>query len=185
MNKPAIGMIELTSIARGFSTVDAVVKKAPVEILISKPISSGKYMLVFSGEVACVEEALQAGVEYGGARLVHHMMIANIHPDVIPAIRTPNRSVQYGSIGVVETQSVAATVRAADYAAKAAAIKLTAIQLGDGLGGKGYFIFTGELPDVEASMETAINYAEPLGFLIGHELIPAPHDDLISVVSKE
>ena len=38
MKEPAIGVIELNSLARGFVVTDVMVKKAPVRIVSSHPI---------------------------------------------------------------------------------------------------------------------------------------------------
>ena len=62
MTGPALGIIELTSIARGVLVADAMVKKAPVRILQSHPISPGKHIIVIAGEVAEVDESMQAGL---------------------------------------------------------------------------------------------------------------------------
>ena len=50
MQEPAIGLIELRSIARGMAVVDALVKKAPVHLRVAHPISPGHFILVFSVE---------------------------------------------------------------------------------------------------------------------------------------
>ncbi len=57
------------------------------------------------------------------------------------------------SLGVIETTTVAAIVKASDAAVKAAAVTMTQIEMADGLGGKGYGLFAGNLSDVEAAVE--------------------------------
>ena len=49
--------------------------------------------------------------------------------------------------------------------------------LADGLGGKGYFVFTGRLHDVEASMDAGCE-AVGEGLLAGREIIANPHPDV-------
>jgi microcompartment protein CcmL/EutN len=61
--KPAIGLIELSSIARGLYVSDVMVKKAPVELLMSQTTSPGKYLILVSGDVASVQESTQAAIE--------------------------------------------------------------------------------------------------------------------------
>jgi microcompartment protein CcmL/EutN len=70
-------------------------------------------------------------------------------------------------------------MRAADIAAKATPIQLVEIRLANGLGGKGYFVMTGMLADVEASLEAAKQFVKEQGMLASCELIPSPHPDLI------
>ena len=52
MQKNSIGLIELSSIAAGFLVADAMLKAAEVEILLSRTICSGKYMVLVGGDVA-------------------------------------------------------------------------------------------------------------------------------------
>ena len=48
--EPALGIVELSSIARGVQVADAIVKRAPVRILQNHPISPGKHVVVVAGE---------------------------------------------------------------------------------------------------------------------------------------
>ena len=64
-------------------------------------------------------------------------------------------------------------------AAKATPVQLIEIRLANGLGGKGYFVMTGELPDVEDSLEAAAEFVKSKGMLAAREIIPSPHPDLI------
>ncbi len=83
---PAIGLIELKSVARGIVVTDVVAKKAPVEILKTHPVCPGKYIVLFAGEVAPVEESLSAGLAAAGDSLVNELMLPQVHEGVISAI---------------------------------------------------------------------------------------------------
>ncbi|OGT21250.1 MAG: hypothetical protein A3C55_04390 [Gammaproteobacteria bacterium RIFCSPHIGHO2_02_FULL_42_13] len=179
MKQPALGMIEFKSIARGIATTDAVVKKAPVTVVTTNPICPGKYMLIFAGFVADVEESLKAGLELGGDLVINHLFIPNLHHDIIPALSGTTKVKKFGAIGIVETFSVVSCVMAADKAAKIAHVQLIEIRLANGLGGKGYFVLTGELADVESAVEVAKAHVQQEGLLAASEVIPAPHKELI------
>lgn len=178
--EPSIGLIELKSVARGIVVTDAVAKKAPVRILESHPICPGKYIVLFAGEVAPVEESLAAGIATAGDMLVNEMMLPQVHEGVIPAITGSAKVNEFGSLGIVESFSVASCLVAADIAAKKADVVLTEIRLAMGLGGKAYFVMTGDLYSVESALEAATSYVRSEGMLAGSELIPAPHPDLIA-----
>ena len=75
LTAPAIAVIEFTSVARGMRTVDAIVKKAPVTLLRSQTICPGKYMVLFAGDVAEVEESLADGMEIGGDFIADSLFI--------------------------------------------------------------------------------------------------------------
>jgi hypothetical protein len=65
----------------------------------------------------------------------------------------------------------------ADKALKAAAVRLIQTGFARGIGGKGYYVLSGALEDVEAALAAAIEAATaPL--LVGTELIAQPHDEL-------
>jgi microcompartment protein CcmL/EutN len=179
MQKPALGMIELNSVARGILATDAIAKKAPVDILSSNPICPGKYMVIFAGDVADVEESLKAGITAGDDGVINNLFLPQIHHDIIPAVAGACEIKQFDAIGIIETFSIASCIVAADLAAKASQAKLIEIRLANGLGGKGYFVMTGKLADIEASIDAAKKHVKKEGLLAGCEIIPAPHEDLI------
>ena len=59
----SIGLIELSSIAAGFQVTDAMLKAAAVDLVLSRSICSGKYMVMVQGEVAAVQAAVSAGIK--------------------------------------------------------------------------------------------------------------------------
>ncbi|MCK4608990.1 MAG: BMC domain-containing protein [Gammaproteobacteria bacterium] len=180
MKEPALALIEFKSIARGIFATDAIAKKAPVNILSTNPICPGKYMVIFAGEVADVEESLNAGIAAGGDLLVNDLFLPYIHRDIIPAVSATTKIAEFGAIGIVETFSVASCVAGADKAAKISPAKLVEIRLANGIGGKGYFVMTGDLADIEASIEAATEHVKAEGLLAASEIIAAPHPDLIN-----
>lgn len=180
MNQPALGMIELNSVARGILATDAIAKKAPVEILSTNPICPGKYMIIFAGEVADVEESLKAGLESGNDGIINHLFLPQIHLDVIPAVAGTTEIKEFDALGIIETFSIASCIIGADLAAKTSPAKLVEVRLANGLGGKGYFVMTGKLADIEASIDAAKEHIKTEGLLAGCEIIAAPHPDLIA-----
>jgi microcompartment protein CcmL/EutN len=176
---PALGILELTSIARGVLVADAMVKKAPVRILQSHPISPGKHLIVIAGDVAEVDESLQAGLAVAGATLVDRLFLPQAHDQLGPLVAGQSvlRIDPLASVAVFETFSAASTVLAADAAAKAAEVILLDMRLGQGLGGKGFFTMTGALESIEAAADAGRAAIEN-GLLVGVEIIPRPHEDL-------
>lgn len=177
--KPAIGLVELNSIAVGFLVTDTMVKKAQVKILESTPICPGKFMVLVSGDEASVEESMNSGVTAGFDSVVDKLYLPNVHEQVIPAISGTTEIKIVKSVGIIETLSVASTIISADASAKAADVSLIEIRLAKGLGGKSYFIFTGELDEVQASMEAGVDIIKDEGWLIRRVIIPSPHIDMI------
>jgi len=178
---PALGLVELASIARGLVVADAMVKRAPVTLAVTRPISPGRYINVVTGEVAEVDEAMQAGVAAGGDAVVDRLFLAQAHAGLLRALAGAHRIAGLGSLGIVETASCASTLLAADAACKTAEVELADLRLADGLGGKAFFVVSGTLDRVEAAVQAAHALLAP-GLLVGHEIIPAPHADLLEVL---
>jgi microcompartment protein CcmL/EutN len=175
---PALGLFELESLAKGPVVADAVLKQAEVRIAIAEAVTPGKYLLVFSGPVAEVEESFAAGAEVGGSRILDRLLLAHVHEAVLAGL--DGRFVRPGpldAIGLVELQTVAAALRAADVALKRALVRLTALQLARGIGGKGTFTLCGVQHDVEAALEGAAAAVDPT-LLVATELIQRPHPEL-------
>lgn len=178
--EPAIGLIELKSVARGIVVCDAIAKKAPVKILRTHPVCPGKYIVLFGGEVGPVEESFAEGVRAAGDMLVNELILPQVHESVMPAITGTTGIKEFASLGVIETFSVASCVVAADIAAKAADVQLIEVRLAMGLGGKAYFVMTGDLFSIEAAYAKAVEYVRGEGLLAGSEIIAAPHADVIT-----
>lgn len=154
--QPALALLELASIAVGIEAGDAMVKRAPVEVVHTGSIHPGKYLVLVAGAVADVEEALAAGLEVGAGYLVDTVFLPNVHDQVVAALRGARRGGTGDALGIVETATVAATIEAADAGVKGARVELLELRLGDGLGGKGYLLFDGSLSDVEAAVAIAV-----------------------------
>ena len=142
---PALGLLELQSIARGVTVADALVKRAAVQLHLNRPVSPGKHLVLCSGEVAEVEEAMLAGRAQAGSSLCDELLLTLVHDEVLAVLR---RKVKLPlseelSLGIVETLSAASTLRGADAACKAAEVRLHELRLCDGLGGKGFAILVG------------------------------------------
>ncbi len=153
---PALGLLELESIAAGIEVGDAMAKRAPIEVLRAGTVHPGKYLVLVGGDVADVEEALEAGRELGGLALRDTTFLPAIHPDVVAGVRGARGSVEVEALGVIETATVAAVIRAADAGLKGAHVRLLELRLADDLGGKGYLLFGGDVTDVEAAIEIGV-----------------------------
>ncbi|MBT3236258.1 MAG: BMC domain-containing protein [Bdellovibrionales bacterium] len=179
MKGPALGMIELKSVARGIKVTDGICKKASVDIIQTSAVCPGKYMILFSGEVADVEEAFQEAAAIGRDLVINQIILSQLHPDIVPAISGTTKVAEFKSVGVIESFSISSCVIAADMAAKACDVKMIEIRLANGLGGKGYFVMTGEQYAIEEALSVAAAHIREEGMLAGCEIIENPHPELI------
>lgn len=179
---PALGVIETSSIARGFVVADAMLKRAEVALLWSRPVTPGKHVVIVAGDEESVAQAMQAGAAAAGDALVDRLYLAGAHAQIGPAVagEVAAGALAPGaldSVGIVEAATVAATLLCADAACKAAGVRLCEVQLARGIGGKGFFALLGALHDVEAAVAAAERAVDP-GLLVAREIIANPHEDL-------
>jgi microcompartment protein CcmL/EutN len=182
MAKNSIGLIELTSIAAGFHACDAMLKAADVEVLLSRSICSGKYMVMVRGEVAAVEASVSAGVSLGNFSIIDSFVIPNLHEAVFPAIAGANKVDALEALGIVESFSVASLIEGADAAVKAATVELIEIRLAMALGGKAFVTLTGDVASVQAAVDAAAQVVGQKGMLVNKVVIPHPRPELLAEV---
>ena len=184
LDLPALGFMELSSISRGLYLTDVVLKKAPVHVIASQPVSSGKHILLFTGDVASVQESMQAATELADGTVLKQILIPGIHEGLAPFLDSlwrdqANTSVIGESVGIAESSTMAGAILAADYALKAANVSLCRMRLGQGIGGKAYFVLTGEQSEVEAALDAAKESLNQLESLCRVDLIAQPQDDAV------
>ena len=182
--RTAIGLVETNSIALGVKAMDSMLKTAAVDLLYAEPTSPGKYLAAVGGDVAAVMAAVDAGMTAAGDALVDFLIIPNLHAQVMPAIKGEANPAQIQAVGIVETYTVAAAIRAGDAAVKTAAVELLELRMARGLGGKGFVTFTGDVGSVQAAVEAAGAVAAESGALQATVVIPAPHGDLKTKLVK-
>lgn len=177
MTSPAIGLLEFGSIAAGIVAADAMVKRAPVDDLVAGSVQPGKYLVLVVGAVGDVEESVEAGREAAAEHLVAEIVLHDVHPAVVSALRGNRIPGPVEALGVVEAATVAPVLAAADAGVKGAEVDLLEINLADGLGGKAYLLFGGAVSDVEAAVAIGSERV-PVASLVGAEVIAQLHDEM-------
>ena len=182
---PAIAVIEFDDIPAGMSATDAMLKKAPIAFVKCGTITHGRYLALIGGSTASVDEALREGLAHGAGSVVDSLLLADVHPRVYEAIlgwRKPGNS---GSLAIIETDTVAANVGAAEAALKGTPVDLIEIRLADtGLSGRGLSVYQGELPDIEAAVDIARLHVGESGGQVRVRIISSPHEGLIKQIEK-
>lgn len=178
MKEICIGLLEVNSIAVGIQCLDAMAKKAPVEIIDALTICPGKYVILITGEVAAVEESLSAGKKMASYNLIDELFLPTTHYQVYPAITSTTKVDHIDTFGIIETFSVASAILAADKAAKTADVTLVELRLATGLGGKAFVTMSGDISEVQAAIEAGAELVSEEGLLVKKVVIPAPHNDI-------
>jgi microcompartment protein CcmL/EutN len=172
----AIALFEYDSIAAGIESGDDMVKRAPLQVIHAGTVHPGKYLVLVSGSVGDVEEALAAAELRNGEHLMSSMFLPDPHPELIGGLAGDEVSRHGESLGIIETETVADVIRAADAGLKGADVEMQKIYLADDLGGKGYVLFSGTLTEVDAAVEQGSARVE--GTLVGRRVIPQLHDEM-------
>jgi microcompartment protein CcmL/EutN len=178
----AVGLLETASIAKGIEASDAMCKMASVKLARAGVIARGKYVIIITGPVGEVESSLRAGRQLLGQGLIDEVLIRNVHSQVLETLdkRVPVKELD--ALGIIETKDAIATVRAADAAAKAAAVSLIETRTSVG-GGKGYVTMAGEVGAVRSAVAAGIG-AVPEAGLVSHVVISRADAQLLETVGK-
>ncbi|HEY1343291.1 MAG TPA: BMC domain-containing protein [Bryobacteraceae bacterium] len=180
MAKNSIGLVELTSIAAGFQVTDAMLKAADVDLVLSRSICSGKYMVMVRGDVAAVEAAVSSGLSSGRFSVIDSFVIPNVHESIFPAISGATKVEALEALGIVESFSVASLIEGADAAVKTANIQLIEIRLAMALGGKAFVTLTGDVAAVQSAVDAGAQIVGQKGMLVNKVVIPHPRPELLN-----
>jgi len=180
MNMNSIGLIELSSIAAGMQAADIMLKTSEVELILSRTICSGKYMVLIGGEVAEVQTAVDAAAASLDYAIVDTFVIPHVHKDIFPALSGHSEIEGLQALGILESFSVASLIEGADAAVKAANVKLIEIRLAMALGGKAFCTLTGEVAAVTSAVDSGAQLIGEKGLLVNKVVIAQPRKELLS-----
>jgi len=169
---PSIALLELSSIAVGIYAADAMVKRAPITVLKSGTVHNGKFLILIGGSVASVEESFYTGIDSGSEKIIDQVQLPDVHQKVHDAILGNRQKCTGEAIGIIETSTVAATIKSADAAVKGTNIEILEIRIADDLGGKAFAIYNGEIEDVQSAIEISKENVTKKEFWIRDKIIP-------------
>ncbi|MGE5361985.1 MAG: BMC domain-containing protein [Bacteroidales bacterium] len=178
---PAIGVLEFDDIPAGVVATDAMLKKAPIAFFKSGTITRGRYLTVLGGTPASADEAVQEGLRAGGSHVLDHVLLPDVHARLYDAILGVRHARASRALAIVETSTVAASIRGAEAALKGTPVELIELRMADiGLAGKALFVLDGDLHDIEAAIALAVQQASQRGASASWQIVPAPHDALVN-----
>lgn len=185
MRGPALGVLEIGTIARGIVVADAALKRAPAILMHSRAVSGGKHLVMLEGGVAEIEEAMAAGKLAAGKTLLDSVELPMADDQVWPMLGAPVAPADWTAdasaeaVAIIETSTVCAAIAAADAACKVADVIVRDVRFAVDLAGKAYFTLTGTLDAIEAAAIAATAAAQGTSDrLIGLEVIAQPSPDL-------
>ncbi len=176
----SLGLIEMTSIAAGMQAADIMLKTSQVELILSRTICSGKYMVLIGGDVAEVQTAVDAAVSQIDFAVIDTFVIPNVHEDIIPALSGHSGVTTLEALGILESFSVASLIEGADAAVKSSNVKIIEIRLAMALGGKAFCTITGEVAAVTSAVDSGAKVISDKGLLVNKVVIAQPRQELLS-----
>jgi len=180
MEMNSIGLVELTSIAAGMQAADIMLKTSHVELILSRTICSGKYMVMIGGEVAEVQSAVDSAINQIDFAVIDSFVIPNVHKDIFPALSGHTHIDMLEALGILESYSVASLIEGADAAIKTANVKIIEIRLAMALGGKAFCTLTGDVAAVRSAIDAGAKVISDRGLLVNKVVIPKPRPELLS-----
>lgn len=173
-----LGLIEVSTVPLGCVAVDAMLKGAPLQLLLSRPVTPAKYIALVEGDVESVRIALDRGKAVAKSGLLGELFLPMPHLHLLEGLVSPRTVEDPDAVGILQTKTVASALIAADAALKTGEVELLEIRLAMGLGGHAFFTLTGEVSSVEAAMECG---AEAAGCsLSDQQIIPLPDAALLA-----
>ncbi|HVW11539.1 MAG TPA: BMC domain-containing protein, partial [Bryobacteraceae bacterium] len=118
----SIGLVELSSVARGYTVEDAMIKAANVKVMMARTICSGKFLVAVAGSSDAVSASLEAANSAGRGAIIEKRHITRVHPSIFPAImgNVALDPAAADALGIIETFSASSIIDVADAAVKAA-----------------------------------------------------------------
>ena len=175
-----LGIVDSRSIAAGAELADIMLKAAPVTLVRASVVCAGRFLILVGGDREAVDASVHAA-RATEARLAGSYVVSNVSSQVLNVLRRMPAEIGGAALGVVECRNAPDSVIAADKAVKQAAVSLMRMVLGQGIGGKSYFVLTG---DVAAVREAAAAAADVLGNnLMRMVVIPQPDPEVVSALA--
>jgi microcompartment protein CcmL/EutN len=175
----SIGILELSSIAAGIQALDAMLKRAQIEVVEARMTCIGKYLAIVTGDVAAVKSAIETGRISGGDHVIEADVIASIADGVLESMHGVFDKTSVKALGILETKTLAAGFLGADTIRKAANVKLLKLHTSLGLGGKAVVLFTGDVASVENALRAGVEKIGNASKIKEAVAIPSPDEGLI------
>ena len=180
-------MLDIGDIPAGLRALDALAKEAEVEVGSAGTVQSGRFLILFGGEVAPVEMSYRRAVDLLGPAIEDSVLLPHAEERIVPSImqaqiRWPAAG---DTLGVVQTGFPPTMLRAVDASLKGAAVQLVELRVADGLSGRAIATLWGELFDVEAAIALAMDAVAQGNASCGStSIIPRADEAVVRAISS-
>ncbi len=189
MTLDALALLELSSIARGYRALDALVKEAPVRVIEANLIEPGRFLILTGGAVADVEASHRVGRAVAGEDVLDELVLPFAHAALWAGLggQTIGRdqAEKLDTVGIVEGACIAGVLEACDRALKDADVALAGLRVAIALGGKGFFVVHGTQDAVEAAVATGAGVLSRRQKRVREEVVARPHPEFLTWLLRE
>jgi carbon dioxide concentrating mechanism protein CcmO len=179
----ALGLLETTGYAGAVAGSDAMVKTADVDLVRMTIDSGGRTIAIIKGSIDSVQAAVAVGAlaAQEAGELNCKRVISRPDPSVMACFAGPDGGAAgspgtRGAMGLIETRSTVALVKAVDQMLKAADVEF------EGRYKVGYFltaaVVRGDVDSVRTALEVGAMEAVKHGELVSAHLIPHPYPEM-------
>lgn len=148
----SLGILEFTSIAKGYQCTNTVGAESGIEIVEATFVSPGKFFLLFRGAQGDVERVLGKVLSPYRPWLIDSAIIRNTSQDLLNGFYGLTKNQLEGDLLVAEFQSMASALRAAHLGMSQCGLKIIEVRSSRGLGGKSFALLTGPTESVMAGL---------------------------------
>ncbi len=184
-DKNALGMVEYASVSSGLMAADLLSKSGVVHLHYAKPVSPGKFVVLFSGEISSVRAAIDAAERSCGSQMIDSFLLGNPHEYVLEALAGSVSLEDGRAIGLVETFTIAAAITAADVLAKTADVVIHEIRMTTDMCGKAYVMVSGSVAAVTEAVRYAADRLRSQQTLRDTVILAAPSQELLQGLRLE
>ena len=175
----AIAVVEFSSIADGMFTADAILKKAPIAMIKGGTVSRGRYLTIFGGTTGSVSESLSEALVIGAGSVLDHAFLPDVHEKIHDALLGKRTACEQSTVAILETDTIAANVRAAEVAIKGTEVNLVELRLAEyEMSGKAISLYSGELEEIQSAMNLASDFLRGRQAFTHYRIIARPHEAL-------
>jgi microcompartment protein CcmL/EutN len=159
-----------------------MVKESPITVVEANLVEPGKFLILYGGGVAEVEEAHRKGLAIGADAVIDEVLLPHAHARTWACLRGAESFHDVDCAAIVEGRSIARTIASADVAVKAAEVQLCALRVTPAMGGRAYYVLTGAQSDVEAAVELGL---ARLGAQVHRaEIVPNAHPEFLAMALR-
>lgn len=143
----SICVVEFFSIAEGFEALDKFLKKVDVDVYKAGTTCPGKYYFIILGDTESINIGLN-NLSFEQKKII----ISGVSEDTLKAIKNKTIKKMKNSIGIFEFSNISESIYSLDGVLKKTNVEVVKLVLGYGIGGKSYYVVTGNVDSIEEAI---------------------------------